>query len=161
MMLIHQRYRRHNPSIRELICHFQHLSNQKHAGLPFICRWDLFKCLIQGAQPRWKMAPTVLSTRITLRLEGRPSRSASQKIWSSAGWRKQKNQSPDFQTFLFLFRFFWFNIHKEMQARRQAEMDTQASYACLLSGRLTQQVVSMKSVFRASQCCGHVILKLP
>lgn len=64
--------------------------------LPFIWCRDLLKGLIQEAEPRWKMAPTVSDTRIKPRLEGRPSRSGNQKTWSSAERQKETISSLTF-----------------------------------------------------------------
>lgn len=71
--------------------------------------------MIQGAEARWKMAPTVLSTRTQPRLGGRPSRSASRKIWSSAGWSTREESAVIFSDFLLLFSLFWFQMVVERE----------------------------------------------
>lgn len=104
---------------------FQPLSN---AVLPFICCWDLFKCLIKGARPRWETGPTVLSTRTKPRLEGRPSRSASQKIWSSAGWRAREESAVWFSVISIRVQSFLISVVAERERESTSPWEKKWKY---------------------------------
>lgn len=59
---------------------------------------EIFSCAWFKVQSSWELrgAPTALSTRIKPHPEGRPNRSAIQKIWSSARWQARGNYTSFF-----------------------------------------------------------------